>query len=441
MPRPLFPSLTRRLGSLPEPWFAAFAAVAAFAAYFAMYGFRKPFTAGIFEGTFPGTEVTLKTAYVLSQVIGYVISKYIGVKVCSETTGMRRGVLLVSFIVFAEASLVLFAVLPPAWRTLAMFANALPLGMIWGLIVSYLEGRRCSDFVLAGLCGSFIVASGAVKDIGLWLMNDFGIPEIWMPAATGALFLPVFFLAVGGLAHLPPPGPADEALRVRRVPMDKHSRRAFLRRFLPGLALLFALYFLLTAYRDFRDNYGIEIFTGLGYGVHDAGLFTRTEIPVAIGALAALAAINWIRDNRRALTVMFLIMIGGMAIMFISTYLARAGWISGLSWMIATGLGTYLTYVPFNAVFFERLMAATGSVGTAVFGIQLADSIGYSGSALVQLFKDLGQNDMTRLVFFQDFSLLLGGAGVISLTVCAAYFHHRARPMPLAIDSRPEHSK
>lgn len=434
--------VTRWLSRLPAPAFAIYATVAAFSAYFAMYAFRRPFTAGTFDGTFLHTAVAMKTAYVLAQVAGYTCSKYLGVKICSEAAGKRRGLLLVAFILFAELSLVLFAKLSGEWRVLALFLNGLPLGMVWGLVVSYLEGRKCSDLVLAALCGSFIVSSGAVKDVGRWLMSSHGISETWMPAVTGLMFLPLFVFAVVALAHLPPPTAEDEARRVHRQPMDKTARRAFFRRFAPGLVVLFAFYFLLTAYRDFRDNYGVEIFHSLGYGTHETGLFTRTELPVAIGSLIGLGAINFIKDNRRALGATFALMLGGMAIVLVATMLLKAGAMSGLAWIVATGLGTYLAYVPFNAVLFERIMAATGSVGTAVFGIQLADSIGYTGSVGVQLYKDLGQHDLSRLMFFENFSWILSISGLLLASAGTWYFLRRRSlqteaPQESAIASSP----
>jgi len=422
--------MTSFLARLPYPLFAGFAALAAFSAYFAMYGFRRPFTAGTYAGEWLATGVALKTVFVLSQLIGYTASKWIGVKVCSEATRHGRGPMLIAFILAAELALVLFGLLPTPWKVVALFLNGLPLGMVWGLVVGYLEGRRCSDFVLAGLCGSFIIASAVVKDVGRWLMSAHGVPEVWMPAATGLVFLPVFALAVFALSRLPPPDAIDERLRVHRQPMDRGERRAFFRRFAPGLTALFSFYLLLTAFRDFRDNYGVEIFNGLGYGKDRLGLFTRTEIWVAVGSLAGLAAINAFKDNRRALTAAFALMIAGALVLLGSTLLHRQGNLSGLAWMIATGLGAYLAYVPINAVLFERLMAATGSVGTAVFGIQLADAIGYCGSASVQLYKDLGQKSISHLAFFQGFCWILGCAGIVLLTFCTVYFHHRARPLP-----------
>ena len=173
-PLSTIPLLTRTIARFPQPVFVLYAAVAAFTAYFAMYGFRKPFTAGTFEGEFLGTGIALKTSFVLSQIFGYTLSKYIGVKVCSEAGGMRRSWLLVSFIVAAEAALILFGLLPGPWKALAIFVNGLPLGMVWGLVVSFLEGRRCSDALLAALCGSFIVSSGVVKDVGRWLRSTSG---------------------------------------------------------------------------------------------------------------------------------------------------------------------------------------------------------------------------------------------------------------------------
>jgi len=59
--------------------------------------------------------------------------------------------------------LVLFALVPPVWKAAALFLNDLPLEMIWGMVVGYLEGRCTSELLLAGLSCSFIVSSGMVS--------------------------------------------------------------------------------------------------------------------------------------------------------------------------------------------------------------------------------------------------------------------------------------
>ena len=429
--------LTSRLEAAP-PWLlTAYALAAAFATYFCMYAFRKPFTAARFDGQqFLGTGLALKTAFVIGQLAGYTLSKYVGMKVCSEVTAARRAPLLMGLVLAAEAALLLFAVLPPDFKVLALFANGLPLGMVWGLVVRYLEGRRTSELLLAGLSCSFIVAGGAVKDVGLYLMAGRGVSETWMPFAAGLLFLPAFLAAVWLLDQVPPPGPADEAARVRREPMGRASRRAFVGRFLPGLVLLLVAYFFITAYRDFRDNYGVEIIRELGYP-GDAALFTRTELVVALGVMAALALLNLIRDNRLGLAGAHALVGGGLALLGGGTLLLDLGWVSGFWWMILTGLGSYLAFVPYGSVLFDRLIASTRAAGNAAFAICLADAVGYTGSVGVQIYKDLGRGDLSRLGFFRGFSWLLAAAGTALLAASCVYFLRWHRPGPGADSTEP----
>lgn len=393
-----------------------------------MYAFRKPFAAAKFEGldltlwvSDFKIEIGLKTAFVISQIVGYTISKYVGIKVCSEITRGRRATALVLLILLAEAALLLFAVLPNQWKILAIFLNGLPLGMVWGLVVWYLEGRRMSEILLAGLSCSFILASGMVKDVGRFVMSDWHFSEAWMPVVTGGLFLPLFLLSVWLLNQLPAPSTADVLLRVRREPMDGQQRISFMRQFLPGMIVLLVVYLFLTAYRDFRDNYGVEIFAELGYHEEPA-LFTRSELPVAFGVLIALAALSLIKNNRRGLIGAFVVMAGGAAMMGISTILFDNDAINGQWWMILVGLGSYLAYVPFGSMLFDRLIASTRTTGTAVFAIYVADAIGYTGSIGVQLYKDLGQSDISRLEFFRLMTYGLSILALVGLTASCLYF-------------------
>ena len=91
----------------------------------------------------------------------------------------------------------------------------------------------------------------------------------------------------------------------------------------------------------------------------------------------------------------------GMVVLGGGTLLFRAGMVSGLIWMILTGLGSYLAYVPFNTILFERLMAYTRFAGTAVFAIYLADAAGYTGSIILQVGKDIFAGEMQRQFFFE----------------------------------------
>jgi MFS family permease len=407
--------LTRWLTSAPSWVLVIFAIGTSFSTYFCMYAFRKPFSAAHFEGlSLLGTQIELKTAFVISQIIGYALSKYLGIKFCSEMTRGRRLSMLIGLVAVAEVALLLFAVLPPQLKIFALLANGLPLGMVWGLVVWYLEGRRTSELLLAGLSCSFILASGVVKDIGRWLMGEHGVSEFWMPFATGLIFLLPFVISALLLDQLPDPNEEDEDERARREPMDRAQRISFLRRFFVPLSMLFFAYIFLTAYRDYRDNYGVEIFTELGYG-GAPGIFSVSEICVAFGVLVPLALLFLIRDNFFGLLAAFTLMISGSLSLGISTLLLDRGAINGLSWMILVGIGSYIAYVPYGSILFDRMIAQTHVIGTAVFAIYVADALGYTGSVAVLLFKDLVVGEATRLDFFRSFTYLLcvGSSGLI----------------------------
>src|SRR6266481_5928034 len=114
--------ITLWLEKAPAPLFAAYAIAAAFTTYFCMYAFRKPFAAAKFEGEFfLHTGVALKTALVISQIIGYALSKYAGIKVCSEVSPNRRAWTLILLIAWAEAALVIFGMAPNNLKVIAIF--------------------------------------------------------------------------------------------------------------------------------------------------------------------------------------------------------------------------------------------------------------------------------------------------------------------------------
>jgi hypothetical protein len=405
----------------PGPVFTAYAIVAAFGVYFCMYAFRKPFDAVTFAGArFGDTPVDLKTACVIAQIVGYTLSKYLGTKFCAEVPARRRALLLVGLVLAAELGLLLFAVLPPDWKAAAMVLNGLPLGMVWGLVVRYLEGRRSSETLVAGLSCSFIIAGAATRDIGRDLvMRQWGVAEAWMPFVTGALFLAPLLATAWLLDCLPPPSAADVAARAPRPTMGGAQRRAFLAYFGPGLVLLLVAYFFLTAFRDFRDHYAAELFKSLGLADQRA-IFSRTEQWALFGAIATLAGLNLIADHRRALGAVYAVIVAGFALVGAATLAFRHGALSGAAWMAWVGLGLYLAYVPYGAVLFERVMAASRFAGTSVFAIQLADGIGYTGSVLIQLYRDLVHGDVDRLAFIIPYAYVVSLAGVVLMTTSAA---------------------
>ncbi len=216
-----------RLAGSSLATFSLYAIFAAFFTYFCMYAFRKPFTVGTFDGTVAVPmmgEVDYKIALIISQVFGYTLSKFYGIKFVSEIVANRRALAIITLIVLAETALLGFAMVPKPYSLIFIFLNGLPLGMVWGLVFGYLEGRRVTEVLGAGLSASYIVSSGVVKTAGK-LALDAGVPEPWMPFVTGLWFLPLLAVFVYLLDMVPPPDGEDQKLRMKRQPMDGEQRR------------------------------------------------------------------------------------------------------------------------------------------------------------------------------------------------------------------------
>ena len=134
----LSPSAQKKLSDL---LFILYAGGAALLSYSLVYALRKPFTAATFDGMeLFGMDYKIATSII--QIFGYMVSKFIGIKLISELKREGRLKFILVSILVAELSLVLFGCLPRPFNVLALFFNGLSLGCMWGVIFSFLEGRR-----------------------------------------------------------------------------------------------------------------------------------------------------------------------------------------------------------------------------------------------------------------------------------------------------------
>ncbi len=402
--------------------FSLYAIAASFSTYACMYAFRKPFTVATYD-SWEWLGIDYKVLLVIAQVIGYTLSKFIGIKIVSELPSQRRAWTIVVLVALAGLALLGFAVVPAPYNIIFLFLNGLPLGMVWGVVFGYLEGRRTTELLGAGLSVSFIVASGVVKTVGKSLLL-LGVTSFWMPLCTALIFVVPMLVSVYLLNQLPPPSSEDERLRTPRTPMNGSQRRQLLMAFLPGWILLVLAYVLLTAFRDFRDNFMAELWQAWGYG-DDAWLFTTTEVPVAVGVLVVLGGLSLVRDHRRALSVYHALIACGFLLVGVSVAALATGYVSPPLGMTLVGLGVYLSYVPFNSILFDRLLAAFRYVGTAGFLIYVADACGYLGSVGILLYKNFGQQELSWLRFFTWSGYAVAGLGLCLMMGSWLYFRHR----------------
>ncbi len=396
---------------------------AAFCTYFCMYAFRKPFTAGEFTGMSLG-GVEYKTVLVVSQVLGYTLSKFIGIKVVSEISAERRAIAIAGLIGVAELALVVFAVVPAPWNFAALFFNGLPLGMVFGLVLAYLEGRRLTEALSAGLCASFIMSSGVVKSVGRALVLNYGVSEYWMPALTGLIFAPPLAVSIWMLTRIPPPDSADVEHRTERKPLTRMDRWAFFRKYSTGLSLLLGIYIVLTILRSVRDDFAVEMWNSLGVS-QKPEVFAQTETLVMFAVTALNAAAILVARNRTAFLASLGLIGGGFCLVGLSSALQSAGAVGPFAFMVLSGIGLYVPYVAFHTTVFERLIAATRDKANLGFLMYLADSTGYLGYVGVMIASAGGFEHSDMLGFFHMLAYIVAAASIVAVLCAIAWFMRR----------------
>lgn len=417
-------SLRAKVAKWPYGLVSVLAAISAFGTYTSMYAFRKAFAAGTFTGQ-QYFHIDYKVWLVIAQIVGYTMSKFYGIKFISELKPGQRAKSILLLIGIAWLALLCFAFTPAPYNIIFLFINGFPLGLIWGLVFGYLEGRKSTEFMAAVLSISLIFASGFVKTIARTLMSSYHVGEYQMPFITGAVFVIPLLLFLFCLELIPPPTPEDVKLRTKRLPMDAAERKSFLLRFLPGIILTLIIYVLLTIMRDVRDNFEVEIWNSLG--VKDNTIYTKIDTIISLIVLLALSLLILIKKNLTAFSIIHVMIIFGCVLIGGGTILYSLGTIGPMTWMTLAGLGLYLGYVPYNAVFFERLLATYHFKGNVGFLIYVADSAGYLGSISVLLVKEIGRPSISWGMFFKEGVMIVAIIGGICATLSLIYFLNAAR--------------
>jgi hypothetical protein len=399
---------------------AVYGGLIAFCTYSCMYAFRKGFAVGAYDYQIFGMQA--KVVFVVGQLIGYTLSKFYGIRFISGLHQGNRMWLIIGLNVAAWLALLMFALSAGPVQAVAIFISGIPLGLIWGLVFSFLEGRKTTELMGAFLCVSFIFSSGFVKSVAKWLQVDFNIPEAWVPFATGGVFLLPLILFTWLLSRMPPPDAVDIQSRSERLPMTAVQRKSFIKRFFPGLSLLVIVYVMLSILRDIRDNFMADVWREHGVD-HLPALFTKTEIPSSVIILLIVGLMFLIRNNKVAFSVSLLLVFTGLIISTTATLLFQAEKMDVVTWVTFTGLGLYLGYIPFNIMVYERLIAVLKEPVNIGFLVYISDALGYLGSMGVLVVNEFTGVQATNWTLFLTKVLLWAGvAGGLFTLASWIYF-------------------
>jgi Family of unknown function (DUF5690) len=402
-----------------QRFLSVYLGLAGFSTYFCMYAFRKPFTAGDFHDI-SLWGIDYKIILVISQVLGYATAKGLGIKFVSEILPQNRAKNILWMIGFACLNLLFFAVVKPPYNFIFLYFNGMGLGMVFGLVFSFLEGRQITEILGASLSISFIVSSGIVKSIGKYFIN-LGINEYWMPFWVGLIFFPLLLASVYALSIAPNPTKTDQNERSERLPMDGQNRIKFIRKYGFGLISLIIVYILMTILRDIRDNFGVEIWKELG--VNDASIFTKTESIIGFAICFLTALIYFVKDHKKAFWLNHLMIFVGCFLILVSTLSFQNHHLDAFGWSVFMGIGLYMAYVPYNGMLFDRLLAVLKEKGNVGFLFYLADFSGYLATVVILIYQNFGTQKTSWLGFLISLAQILPIFCIVSITVSFFYFN------------------
>lgn len=413
-----------------------------------MYGFRKPFSAATFHEQSEYLGIGFKSLIVASQLLGYTLSKFIGIKVVSEAGRTGRAWMILGLIGAAHFSLLLFALTPAPYNAFFLFLNGLPLGIVYGLVLSFLEGRKVSEALIAGLCCSFIFASGFTKTVGRTLLKN-DVSDFWMPFLSGCVFILPLILGVWLLSHISPPCESEAEDRTVRKQMDARGRFVFFRKYWQGISILAVLFVVLTVYRSWRDDFSVELFQEMGYGA-EPETFSYSEMIVAI-VTTVIAGLTFLIPSHRLAFLSSLFLSGaGMAAVMGCVLARQAGWMDPFVFMVLGGIAIYVPYVLFHTTLLERMIAVFKEPATVGFLMYIVDSAGYLVYLLLLLVNTIPSSEggslLKSFVGEGGFLPILDGVALTScllgapLTVYASwYFSAKTRnsQQGLVVDTNP----
>lgn len=403
--------------------FILWAGGAALLSYSLVYALRKPYTAATFDG-FEILGMDYKVVVTIAQIIGYVISKFIGIKLISELKRENRLKYILGFIVLAEVSLVLFGLLPAPYNIGAMLLNGLSLGCMWGIIFSFIEGRRMTD-ILASLLGvSMVISSGTAKSAGLYVMNSLHISEFWMPALIGAVALPLLAILGYVLNALPQPTEEDIAMKSERETLNGEQRWQLFRNFMPFLTLLFIANVVLVILRDIKEDFLVKIIDVSNYS---SWMFAQVDSVVTVIILVIFGLMVFVKSNLKALTVLLSLIIVCMIVMAAVSFGYEHLQLNAVTWLFIQSLCLYMAYLTFQTIFFDRFIACFKIRGNVGFFIAMNDFLGYTGTVIVLVIKEFVSPDINWAVFYNQMAGYVGIVCLIAFICSLVYLHQRHR--------------
>eukprot|EP00730_Choanoeca_flexa_P003876 TRINITY_DN11531_c1_g1_i4.p1 TRINITY_DN11531_c1_g1~~TRINITY_DN11531_c1_g1_i4.p1 ORF type:complete len:461 (+),score=57.19 TRINITY_DN11531_c1_g1_i4:16-1398(+) len=397
-------------------------------AYTCVYLFRYPIyllSNSDYGGDNESADVKLYIS--LASVIGMALAKYHAIRVISVLKRESRlYLLLVAYVAAAILTTLPIVTRTPWMIVTGVFLGAFPSSWLYGAFLTYIEGRRSAELLNACLNGVVVFGSATARAVGTAFF-DLTSPS-WMPLMVVCAALPIYVAGVIVMDAMPEPSQADQAARSARKPMPPAERTAFLKRYWFGLTLTILGYVVLLGYRSFRDFFAVDIYSELLGRTPESQDYLIADWPGGILACFAILSLAWQSSNKLAVLMCQIMTCVGALLISLATIAYTTGAMAPTLYSVACGelrslihrpqgCGLFLAVAPFSGSLYDRLVAATGTEGTCVFLVFMADGLAYVGTVAMLLYKLSTDGNQSALGVFTTFSY---ATGILS-TVCTVF--------------------
>ncbi|CAJ1421361.1 unnamed protein product, partial [Effrenium voratum] len=340
-----------------------------------------------------GRDLSLQECFSIAFVIGFGAAKFPAIRLGTSVFFFKHRLsILLALLVVSMLASGSAALLPAAWplmKVLAIFVSSFLSSFLYGGIVTYLEGRRSTEILLAFVAGALVFAGTLSRAMATWLLAA-GCGPRWMPLLLGTVACCGSCYLLLLTAWAPAPSARDVELRSARVPMDARTQWKFLRDNFLGIFSAIIVYSCMVGLRSFRDFYTQQIFTAALNGTPASQIYVLADIPGAVFSFLSLVLMSWVVNSQKALILMFLLTACGVAFMAGATYLFQTGAMDGVTWILLYSGGFYTSYSMLNAPLNERIFAATRAEGTCTFLVYASDLSGYVVTIALLMYQSFG---------------------------------------------------
>ena len=134
-------------------------------------------------------------------------------------------------------------------------------------------------------------------------------------------------------------------------------------------------------------------------------LFAKIDSVVTLIILVVFGLMVFVKDNLKALSILFGLIIMGMIVMSVVSFGQERFQLSPVVWLFVQSLCLYIAYLTFQTIFFDRFIACFKIHGNVGFFIVTTDFLGYTGTVLVLVLKEFCNPHIDWAVFYNQFEI------------------------------------